>query len=86
MTVSQLLQQSRHAHRQFHQTDAQHQGAGHWINGDQAVARQQLEDALRFRLEAVTLDPQFKDGAWAEDPVPHRELVAFYKAAIAARA
>jgi len=83
VSVGELLSQSRSAHTQFHVTDAVHLGNGHWAKGDQVDAASWLEKALSLRLEAHAADPQHADPAWAQDKVPHAELVAFYQTYLA---
>lgn len=77
MTVADLLTASREAHRRKHAL------ANRRLNGqhvpDYPAAEAAIADALDLRLQAHTLDPDHTDPAWAKDPIPHDDLVAFYR-------
>ena len=82
MTVAQLLEQSRAAHKTYRQH------AGRMKEGRLAspikldLCGDAIRTALKARTEADALDPAHSDSAWAEDLVQmqatHAELVAFY--------
>ncbi len=78
MTVSEHLAASRAAHVQYrslHDTTK---------NTDDLGMRAAIQDALDHRVAAARADSAHADPAWRIDvfegvPVPHAELVAFYK-------
>lgn len=51
--------------------------------GDATAARAALQEALDARLRAETADPQHADPAWANDPAPSGDLIAFYREQLA---
>ncbi len=68
MTVAELLQQSRAAHRRYRESAGHVKASGDVaIHPNDEAARLAVVDALRFRNEAHDLDPAMDDFAWADD-------------------
>ena len=74
-SVSALLARSRGHHQRKTQLANRFQGKAHVP--DYAQAAREVAQALALRLQAHNLDPGHTDPAWAADPIPHVEIVAF---------
>ena len=89
MTVAQLLEQSRAAHKTYRQH------AGRMKQGKLAspikldLCGEAVRTALKARTEAHALDPTHSEQAWADDMLQmlatHAELVAHYVKYLAPR-
>lgn len=76
MTVSDLLQQSRDAHQRYREALPTR-----GYMGDPVSARASLVQALDYREQAVSADPELTEPAWAAEASTHDHtaLLAFYR-------
>lgn len=89
-TVSQLLTESRAAHRRYREAAGHIDRAGKVASApNDTAARLAIVDAYNARLEAEALDPAHADAAWTADTVanngiPSADLMAFYRSSFRA--
>lgn len=80
--IAALLTQSRAAHEQYKlylpRMIPTGVGSVTASSGNPPEAKKFVADAKRLREEAHAADPLHLDPAWALEPVPHAELMAFY--------
>jgi len=74
-TVADLLAQARVAHLDYRRL-------GNQVSSKEAK-QQAIIKARDLRQRAHDRDPEHTDPSWAEDKVPHGELVRFYEKALA---
>ena len=82
MTIAQLLEQSRSAHKVY-RANTGRMKEGRLVNAPKLEAgAAAIQDALKARVKANTQDPDHSDAAWAEDLLTMQatdaELTAFY--------
>lgn len=75
VSVSSLLKRSRAHHQRKTALANRRIGKSHVPNYPQAES--EAAQALELRLRAHALDPEHTDPEWANDPVPHADIVAF---------
>ncbi len=84
MIVAELLAASRAAHDQYKANLPRMTPTGVGgvapSAGNPVDAKRYLTEAKRLRQEAQDADPSYADPAWAAEPVPHAEIMAFYQA------
>ncbi len=86
MTIAELLQKSREAHLRYRTSSGHIDNVGGVKTvPDPEAAREAIVDALEFRNEAETADPQHEDPAWATDTAANRgvtsaKMLTFYRA------